>query len=455
MYIKNENHQDITELKAMVKDFDPVSAYGQLEGNDKFKKLLTLMQGLKTALPKASTSEIANLNIASVIDESVSFEDFNISVVTASISDSSLKQQAENSAKVAKRVMQISKSIDKSLIDMSKFMVNISDGGLNIVDALHNAIKPEVSESNRTAIMEDNNISSIIEKVIKDGYSSSQISSITDYFIDASHNIEKLIQGDFAYVGFENPFDKNVFLDNPPVAIITTSDTNVTHGTNMTFDASNSYDTNGTIVAYEWREGNTILSTASSFSKDDFSAGTHHLTLTVTDNDGNVNSDELLITIVAEPIVVLAKPNIADAPAIIVTKGTAVPTTSFTNTGGAIASCTISPTLVSGLALANDCTITGTPTATQVATTHTVTATNASGNGTATVSITVNDVAAPVEKSEKNMADGYIIKLPSPAIAECPSSIITSPATYDDYNSSMSLGEKGLLTFEGVMKIVA
>ena len=211
MYIKNENHQDVTELKAMVKDFDPVSAYSQLEGNDRFKKLLTLMEGLKTVLPQVNISEIANLNILSVIDDNVSFEDFNISVVTVSISDSSLKQQVENSAKVAKRVMQISKSIDMNVIDMSKFMVNISDGGLNIVDALHNSIKSDVSESNRTAIIEDNNISSIILKVIKDGYSESQISSITDYFIDASNNIDKLMRGNFAYIGFNNPFDGNIF----------------------------------------------------------------------------------------------------------------------------------------------------------------------------------------------------------------------------------------------------
>ncbi|MDQ7068385.1 MAG: putative Ig domain-containing protein [Sulfurimonas sp.] len=76
----------------------------------------------------------------------------------------------------------------------------------------------------------------------------------------------------------------------------------------------------------------------------------------------------------------LVAPSIANATAISGTTGTAITSTSFTNSGGAIASCSVAPALPTGLTLANDCTISGTPTAAQTATTHTVTATNTNRN---------------------------------------------------------------------------
>jgi Tol biopolymer transport system component len=67
-----------------------------------------------------------------------------------------------------------------------------------------------------------------------------------------------------------------------------------------------------------------------------------------------------------------------------------------TNTGGGIASCTISPTLPTGLSFnTSTCAISGTPTALSTATNYTVTATNPGGSSAATVNITVRD-SAPV-----------------------------------------------------------
>ena len=62
-----------------------------------------------------------------------------------------------------------------------------------------------------------------------------------------------------------------------------------------------------------------------------------------------------------------------------------------TNTGGAITSYTISPSLPSGVSIdATTGIISGTPLAVQTSTTYTVTAHGASGNGTAPISLTVN-----------------------------------------------------------------
>jgi len=56
-------------------------------------------------------------------------------------------------------------------------------------------------------------------------------------------------------------------------------------------------DTDGTIVAYEWREvGAGIVSNAASFSYTPTTAGLYTLTLTVTDNDGAMASDSMIVT---------------------------------------------------------------------------------------------------------------------------------------------------------------
>jgi len=92
---------------------------------------------------------------------------------------------------------------------------------------------------------------------------------------------------------------------------------------------------------------------------------------------------------------VLQAPLIANTSAVVAIQNTAINNIIFTNTGGTIASCTVSPTLPIGLSIANDCTIFGTPTAVTAQATYTVTATNVTGSDTATVDITVNAPLAP------------------------------------------------------------
>lgn len=57
-------------------------------------------------------------------------------------------------------------------------------------------------------------------------------------------------------------------------------------------DASASTD-NGEIVSYEWKEGDTVLSSDINFTKSDFTVGIHTVTLKVTDDVGKTGTDTL------------------------------------------------------------------------------------------------------------------------------------------------------------------
>ncbi len=75
------------------------------------------------------------------------------------------------------------------------------------------------------------------------------------------------------------------------------ADQTVTEGSTVTLDGSASTDSDGTIVSYQWMEGSTLLSSNESFTKSDFSVGTHTLALTVTDDNNGVHTDTVTITV--------------------------------------------------------------------------------------------------------------------------------------------------------------
>ncbi len=66
-------------------------------------------------------------------------------------------------------------------------------------------------------------------------------------------------------------------------------------------------DSDGTIVSYEWKKGNTVLASSASFNYTPITEGKETLTLTVTDNDGRKDSDTMVVT------AVLNMPPVADA----------------------------------------------------------------------------------------------------------------------------------------------
>ena len=64
----------------------------------------------------------------------------------------------------------------------------------------------------------------------------------------------------------------------------------------ITLNGSGSYDPDGTIASYEWKEGEAILGTAEIIDHS-FAVGAHTVTLIVTDDKGAVSSDEAIVTV--------------------------------------------------------------------------------------------------------------------------------------------------------------
>ncbi len=87
----------------------------------------------------------------------------------------------------------------------------------------------------------------------------------------------------------------------PPIADagddVTTPIAHVDHA-HVTLDGRGSIDPDGFIASYEWREGTTVLSTNYLDSVQMYE-GQHTVTLTVTDNDGFVHTDDVRIIVTA------------------------------------------------------------------------------------------------------------------------------------------------------------
>ncbi|WP_292655051.1 S8 family serine peptidase [Nitratifractor sp.] len=122
--------------------------------------------------------------------------------------------------------------------------------------------------------------------------------------------------------------------NKPPVADAGPDKTvKVNHS--VTVDGSGSYDPDGNIVSYEWKEGSTVLANTATFTYTPTSVGNHTLTLTVTDDDNATDSDSMVVTAVNN------HPPVADAgPDKIVEVNTTVHIVgSCTDSDGSITSC--------------------------------------------------------------------------------------------------------------------
>lgn len=87
----------------------------------------------------------------------------------------------------------------------------------------------------------------------------------------------------------------NVIANVAPSAVISSSVDEVKEGGSITFDASGSSDSDGTIVQYSWSNGSISTSTEITYSDP----GTYSVELTVTDDNGATSTTTYSITVIA------------------------------------------------------------------------------------------------------------------------------------------------------------
>lgn len=91
-------------------------------------------------------------------------------------------------------------------------------------------------------------------------------------------------------------------LNKPPKASFTYSPTSPIQGETVTFNASASYDPDGTIVSYEWDFGDSAIGTGVITTHIYATSNTYTITLTVTDNDNT--SDTVVAEVTVSPLAV-------------------------------------------------------------------------------------------------------------------------------------------------------
>ncbi|MFH1379256.1 MAG: fibronectin type III domain-containing protein [bacterium] len=101
-------------------------------------------------------------------------------------------------------------------------------------------------------------------------------------------------------LGLYKEFPCDIFGNQPPTADAgvdqSREDIDLNGSESVTLDGSGSIDPDGTIQSYVWREGLTEIATGINPTVT-CAAGVHTITLTVTDNDGATDDDEVVVTI--------------------------------------------------------------------------------------------------------------------------------------------------------------
>jgi len=92
---------------------------------------------------------------------------------------------------------------------------------------------------------------------------------------------------------------------HPPVASFTYSPENPVVGEEITFDASSSYDPDGEIESYDWDFGDGNSAQEEVVTHAYVEAGEYAVTLTVTDNDGLTDSNELSLEVKLIPVLLV------------------------------------------------------------------------------------------------------------------------------------------------------
>lgn len=387
---------DVTAFESMVSTFDPVVsgvALSNQSGAEKIKtqKLMILMEVLKNAMRQSYI--VSNIDLSSVVNssESEDITNYDVSALTTGLHNNIFEK-----ADIMKSLVSLIGDFESSHFDINSFLVNISDAGQNIEESILDSLK--------VALPADTNP---LEFIVK---TSSDVSSVSNQLSLLNGRINAL---------------------NQPTANAGVDQT-IAEGREITLSGASSIDFDGTIASYAWEEAGTLLSNSVNFTKSDFSVGQHTLTLTVVDNDGNSDSDGLTLTIVPNqaPIANAGENQLSSENETV----TLDASQSSDSDGNLVAYrwAEGSTLLSTNVAFSKSDFSAGL---------HTVSLTVTDDSG-ATGYDEVNVTVSAIEHTQKNVSDGYIIHLYSPAQAIC--------ADGNSYQSSLTVWEKGKVLFDGV-----
>jgi len=156
------------------------------------------------------------------------------------------------------------------------------------VDFSFSPTSPQVNETVNfysSCYDEDGTITEI-QWLFGDGYSSNS-SNPSHVYAKAGDYIVRLVATDNKGTSVFKEKTITVSNGNPPVAQFTATPEQPKNNQTVVFDASSSYDTDGSIVSYEWNFGYGFTDTGITVNHVFPTAGVYSVTLKVTDNNGN------------------------------------------------------------------------------------------------------------------------------------------------------------------------
>jgi len=134
-----------------------------------------------------------------------------------------------------------------------------------------------------------------------DGTNASDVTVDHSYADDGTYTVTLTVTDDDGLTGSDTA--TKIIENRPPVALFTQSLTTVETGKTTTFYAGDSYDLDGTIVSYQWDfdDGTIVTETDLNITHAYEDDGSYTVTLTVTDDDGAINSTSITKTVLNRP----------------------------------------------------------------------------------------------------------------------------------------------------------
>jgi PKD repeat protein len=114
---------------------------------------------------------------------------------------------------------------------------------------------------------------------------------------DSSYQIDSNNTDSYPLIAPKEVYEISTPQNQPPTASFTFSPSSPAVGQTVTFDASSSYDPDGSIVSYSWNFGDGSTASGAVVQHSYSSPGTYTVTLTVTDNNGLTASISKQITV--------------------------------------------------------------------------------------------------------------------------------------------------------------